>query len=199
MLTFRRGVHARVKAYVVRAEDARLLGDMPLVRKMYAEVHNLNRRLVGEYAKRANNHHVSWFFGQANSRKPIIFFRVRFQSTGLLFGETQDDGVLIVNLSCYLSTNNRCRSSYRKLFACEVPERKLNSGVSHLPQTMNWANTLSEHQCLCHDWLLAWYTTTGSCHWAPQCLEERGACPPVSVCNCIALRPVVHTRHYLQP
>ncbi|CAM9176651.1 unnamed protein product [Ectocarpus sp. 12 AP-2014] len=48
----------RVKAYVVRAEDARLLGDMPLVRKMYAELHNLNRRLVGEYAKRANNHHA---------------------------------------------------------------------------------------------------------------------------------------------
>lgn len=49
----------RVKAYVVRAEDARLLGDMPLVRKMYAELHTLNRRLVGEYAKRANNHRVS--------------------------------------------------------------------------------------------------------------------------------------------
>ncbi|CAM9136269.1 unnamed protein product [Ectocarpus sp. 12 AP-2014] len=48
----------RVKAYVVRAEDARLLGDMPLVRKMYAELHNLNRRLVGEYAKRANNHNA---------------------------------------------------------------------------------------------------------------------------------------------
>ncbi|CAM9237290.1 unnamed protein product [Ectocarpus sp. 6 AP-2014] len=48
----------RVKAYVVRAEDARLLGDMPLVRKMYAELNNLNRRLVGEYAKRANNHHA---------------------------------------------------------------------------------------------------------------------------------------------
>lgn len=48
----------RVKAYVVRAEDARLLGDMPLMRKMYAELHSLNRRLVGEYAKRANNHRV---------------------------------------------------------------------------------------------------------------------------------------------
>ncbi|CAM9849794.1 unnamed protein product, partial [Hapterophycus canaliculatus] len=49
----------RVKAYVVRAEDARLLGDIPLVRKMYSELHTLNRRLVGEYAKRANNHRVS--------------------------------------------------------------------------------------------------------------------------------------------
>lgn len=49
----------RVKAYVVRAEDARLLGDMPLVGKLYAELHTLNRRLVGEYAKRANNHRVS--------------------------------------------------------------------------------------------------------------------------------------------
>eukprot|EP00903_Cladosiphon_okamuranus_P009887 g9391.t1 len=46
----------RVKAYVVRAEDARLLGDMPMVRKLYAELHTLNRQLVGEYAKRANNH-----------------------------------------------------------------------------------------------------------------------------------------------
>lgn len=43
----------------MRAEDARLLGDMPLVRKMYAELHTLNRKLVGEYAKRANNHRVS--------------------------------------------------------------------------------------------------------------------------------------------
>lgn len=48
-----------MKAYVVRAEDARLLGDMPMVRKLYAELHTLNRRLVGEYAKRANNHRVS--------------------------------------------------------------------------------------------------------------------------------------------
>ena len=47
-----------MKAYVVRAEDARLLGDMPLMRKMYAELHSLNRRLIGEYAKRANNHRV---------------------------------------------------------------------------------------------------------------------------------------------
>ncbi|CAM9748712.1 unnamed protein product, partial [Laminaria digitata] len=46
----------RVKAYVVRAEDARLLGDMPLMRTMYLELHSLNRRLIGEYAKRANNH-----------------------------------------------------------------------------------------------------------------------------------------------
>lgn len=48
-----------MKAYVVRAEDARLLGDMPMVRKLYYELHTLNRRLVGEYAKRANNHRVS--------------------------------------------------------------------------------------------------------------------------------------------
>lgn len=48
----------RVKALVVRAEDARLLGDMPLMRKLYAELHTLNGRLIGEYAKRANNHQV---------------------------------------------------------------------------------------------------------------------------------------------
>lgn len=53
----------RVKAYVVRAEDARLLGDMPLMNKMYSELYSLNRKLIGEYAKRANNHRVrstSW-------------------------------------------------------------------------------------------------------------------------------------------
>lgn len=48
----------RVKAFVVRAEDARLLGDMPLMRKLYAELHTLNGKLIGEYAKRANNHQV---------------------------------------------------------------------------------------------------------------------------------------------
>lgn len=48
----------RVKAYVVRAEDARLLGDMPLMCKLYAELYALNRKLIGEYAKRANNHRV---------------------------------------------------------------------------------------------------------------------------------------------
>eukprot|EP00752_Nemacystus_decipiens_P014985 g13343.t1 len=59
----------RVKAYVVRAEDARLLGDMPMVRKLYAELHTLNRRLVGEYAKRANNHRASDLrIGQAKTR-----------------------------------------------------------------------------------------------------------------------------------
>lgn len=46
----------RVKAFVVRAEDARLLGDMPLMRKLYAELQTLNRKMIGEYAKRANNH-----------------------------------------------------------------------------------------------------------------------------------------------
>lgn len=49
-----------VKAYVVRAEDARLLGDMKLMRKMYAELYALNKRLLADYAKRANNHQVSF-------------------------------------------------------------------------------------------------------------------------------------------
>lgn len=48
----------RVKAYVVRAEDARLLGDMPSMRKLYAELFALNSRLIGEHAKRASNHQV---------------------------------------------------------------------------------------------------------------------------------------------
>ncbi len=46
----------RVKALVVRAEDARLLGEMRVMRGIYSELFNLNGELIGEYAKRSNNH-----------------------------------------------------------------------------------------------------------------------------------------------
>lgn len=48
----------RVKVYVIRAEDARLLGDMSSMRKMYTQLYSLNRKLIGDYAKRSNNHQV---------------------------------------------------------------------------------------------------------------------------------------------
>jgi hypothetical protein len=48
---------------VIKAEDARLLAHMPTMRRAYNELHALNRELIGEYAKRANNHNQvhRWF------------------------------------------------------------------------------------------------------------------------------------------
>ena len=48
----------RVKALVVKAEDARIMGNMALMRRHYAELYTLNTSLVAEYVKRANNHHA---------------------------------------------------------------------------------------------------------------------------------------------
>eukprot|EP00164_Ancoracysta_twista_P003462 GFYU01004622.1.p1 GENE.GFYU01004622.1~~GFYU01004622.1.p1 ORF type:complete len:148 (-),score=54.42 GFYU01004622.1:261-704(-) len=45
-----------VKAYVVKAEDSRMLGDMKLMRRMYANLNDLNRELIMEYNKRSTNH-----------------------------------------------------------------------------------------------------------------------------------------------
>eukprot|EP00741_Cyanophora_paradoxa_P010844 tig00020544_g10484.t1 len=45
-----------VKTLVVRAEDARMLGDMQLMRKMYQHLYDLNKDLITEHVKRANNH-----------------------------------------------------------------------------------------------------------------------------------------------
>ncbi|KAJ9455476.1 Bardet-Biedl syndrome 2 protein-like protein [Diplonema papillatum] len=45
-----------VKALVIRAEDARILSEMPLMRQHYSKLHELNSQLIGEYIKRANNH-----------------------------------------------------------------------------------------------------------------------------------------------
>jgi len=48
----------RVKALVVKAEDARIMGNMALMRRHYAELYTLNTSLVAEYVKRSNNHHA---------------------------------------------------------------------------------------------------------------------------------------------
>ena len=46
----------RVKALVVKCEDARQLGEMEVMRALYASLFHLNGELIGEYAKRSNNH-----------------------------------------------------------------------------------------------------------------------------------------------
>mmetsp|Transcript_51970 Transcript_51970/g.86425 ORF Transcript_51970/g.86425 Transcript_51970/m.86425 type:complete len:704 (+) Transcript_51970:55-2166(+) len=45
-----------VKTLVIRAEDSRMLGDMILMRKIYQQLYDLNRDLISEHTKRANNH-----------------------------------------------------------------------------------------------------------------------------------------------
>lgn len=45
-----------VKTLVIKAEDARILGDMKLMKRMYSELYTLNNELIGEYTKRSNNH-----------------------------------------------------------------------------------------------------------------------------------------------
>lgn len=47
-----------LKSYVIRAEDSRILGDMSNMIRMYQELMTMNRDLIGEYQKRANNHQV---------------------------------------------------------------------------------------------------------------------------------------------
>ena len=46
----------RVKALVVKAEDARQLGAMAAMKSHYANLFTMNGELIGEYAKRSNNH-----------------------------------------------------------------------------------------------------------------------------------------------
>ena len=46
----------RVKVLVVRAEDARVLGDMDDMNRHYAELFKLNKQLIAEYVKRSTNH-----------------------------------------------------------------------------------------------------------------------------------------------
>jgi Bardet-Biedl syndrome 2 protein len=45
-----------IKTLVIRAEDARLLGNMSAMMKMYGQLQELNGELISEYKKRANNH-----------------------------------------------------------------------------------------------------------------------------------------------
>lgn len=47
---------AVVKTLLVRAEDARLLGDMQAMRKGYAALYDVNKELLGENMKRAGNY-----------------------------------------------------------------------------------------------------------------------------------------------
>jgi Bardet-Biedl syndrome 2 protein len=45
-----------VKTLVIKAEDARILNAMDSMGKYYSQLFDLNRELIGEYNKRANNH-----------------------------------------------------------------------------------------------------------------------------------------------
>jgi len=45
-----------VKTLVIKAEDARILGDMQSMKRMYSELYTLNNQLIGEYVKRSTNH-----------------------------------------------------------------------------------------------------------------------------------------------
>jgi len=45
-----------LKALVIKAEDARILSNMKQMKKMYSQLAQVNRELIGEYIKRANNH-----------------------------------------------------------------------------------------------------------------------------------------------
>lgn len=45
-----------IKAYVIKAEDARVIADMKSVRNMYNELYSMNKGLIGEYKKRSTNH-----------------------------------------------------------------------------------------------------------------------------------------------
>jgi len=45
-----------VKTYVIKAEDARILGDMKSMRRMYTELFTLNNQLIGEFEIRSKNH-----------------------------------------------------------------------------------------------------------------------------------------------
>ena len=44
------------KTLVIKAEDARILGDIKSMRSTYATLYTLNGSLINEYNKRANNH-----------------------------------------------------------------------------------------------------------------------------------------------
>lgn len=47
---------AAVRALVVRAEDARLLGEFKAMKQLYSELNALNRELINEYKIRSQNH-----------------------------------------------------------------------------------------------------------------------------------------------
>jgi len=45
-----------IKNLVISAEDARMIGDMPAMRRCYAQLMEWNQAQIAEYTKRANNH-----------------------------------------------------------------------------------------------------------------------------------------------
>ena len=45
-----------IKTLLIKAEDARILGDMKSMRKYYRQLYDLNKDLVTEHDKRATNH-----------------------------------------------------------------------------------------------------------------------------------------------
>jgi Bardet-Biedl syndrome 2 protein len=45
-----------VKALVIKAEDARILHDLRLMKRTYGSLYEVNRELIGEHRKRENNH-----------------------------------------------------------------------------------------------------------------------------------------------
>ena len=45
-----------VKNLIIRAEDARIVQNMKVMRQTYAELYTLNNQLIGEYTKRSMNH-----------------------------------------------------------------------------------------------------------------------------------------------
>merc|ERR1712107_879458 len=45
-----------VKALIVKAEDYRMLSDMPNLKKVFSSLQQTNSDLISEYTKRANNH-----------------------------------------------------------------------------------------------------------------------------------------------
>lgn len=45
-----------IRSMVVRAEDARLMGDMKNMRRGYSELYNMNRDLINGYTIRCSNH-----------------------------------------------------------------------------------------------------------------------------------------------
>ncbi|OQR93679.1 bardet-Biedl syndrome 2 protein [Thraustotheca clavata] len=46
----------QIKNLIIRAEDARILSNMPNMRSYYSELFMLNNQLLGEYTKRSTNH-----------------------------------------------------------------------------------------------------------------------------------------------
>lgn len=45
-----------IKQLAIKAEDSRILNDMSSMTKIYGHLFEMNRQLIGEYTKRANNH-----------------------------------------------------------------------------------------------------------------------------------------------